>query len=223
MRRRSEDASAKTIIGTRISRSFPTHHLDGFVANIPKNCRHIFPSHLDLQLDALKAISCDRIFIDKVSGAKSARPELDRMLDFLRNGQDTVVIWRLDRLGRSLEHLVELVGRFHSAEIGLRSLNEEIDTSSAQGRLTFHLFAALAQFERDLISERTIAGLEAARARGRKGGRPAVMDSNKLAVAQSMYAAKKHTLQEIADTIGVSRTTVYRYLTEPALLKKTAA
>lgn len=179
--------------------------------------------NLDLQLDALKAISCDRIFIDKVSGAKSARPELDRMLDFLRNGQDTVVIWRLDRLGRSLEHLVELVGRFHSAEIGLRSLNEEIDTSSAQGRLTFHLFAALAQFERDLISERTIAGLEAARARGRKGGRPAVMDSNKLAVAQSMYAAKKHTLQEIADTIGVSRTTVYRYLTEPALLKKTAA
>lgn len=179
--------------------------------------------NLDLQLDALKAIGCDRIFIDKVSGAKSARPELDRMLDFLRNGQDTVVIWRLDRLGRSLEHLVELVGRFHAEEIGLRSLNEEIDTSSAQGRLTFHLFAALAQFERDLISERTIAGLEAARARGRKGGRPAVMDSNKLAVAQSMYAAKKHTLQEIADTIGVSRTTVYRYLTEPALLKKTAA
>lgn len=179
--------------------------------------------NLDLQLDALKAIDCGRIFIDKVSGAKSARPELDRMLDFLRNGQDTVVIWRLDRLGRSLEHLVELVGRFHSEEIGLRSLNEEIDTSSAQGRLTFHIFAALAQFERDLISERTIAGLEAARARGRKGGRPAVMDSNKLAVAQSMYAAKKHTLQEIADTIGVSRTTVYRYLTEPGLLKKTAA
>lgn len=179
--------------------------------------------NLDLQMDALKAAGCDRIFVDKVSGAKSARPELDRMLDFLRKGDDTVVIWRLDRLGRSLEHLVELVGRFHTEEIGLRSLNEKIDTSSAQGRLTFHLFAALAQFERDLISERTVAGLEAARARGRKGGRPPVMNQNKLAVAQTMYESKTYTLQEIADTIEVSRSTVHRYLTDQRLLEKKAA
>ena len=126
---------------------------------------------LDLQIDALKRAGCERIFQDVASGSKTARPALDELLGQLRAG-DVLVIWKLDRMGRSLRHLVDLVGDLVARDIGLLSLNDPIDTTSAQGRLVFNLFASLAEFERELIRERTQAGLTAARARGRAGGRP---------------------------------------------------
>ena len=127
--------------------------------------------NVDLQLDALKQAGCERIYQEVASGSKTARPELDRLLVDIRAG-DTIVIWKLDRLGRSLKHLVELVGKLSERKIGLLSLNDPVDTTNAQGRLVFNLFASLAEFERELIQERTQAGLSAARARGRIGGRP---------------------------------------------------
>ena len=133
------------------------------------------------------------------------------MLDHLRTG-DTVVVWRLDRLGRSLRHLIDVVGQLEARGIAFRSLSEGIDTSTAGGKLVFHVFAALAEFERELIRERTVAGLAAARARGRKGGRPRKLTPEAVEVARSMYGEKKHSLATIADTLGVSRATVYRAL-----------
>lgn len=164
-----------------------------------------------LQLDALRAAGCARVFTDSASGAAASRPELDRALDHLRPG-DTLVVWRLDRLGRSLRHLIETVDVFERREIGLRSLHESIDTTTPGGRLTFHLFGALAEFERALIRERTHAGLASARARGRHGGRPRAMTPEKLAVARHMYDSNEHTVAAIASTLGVSRATVYRSL-----------
>jgi DNA invertase Pin-like site-specific DNA recombinase len=129
--------------------------------------------NVDLQLDALKQAGCERIYQEVASGAKTARPELDRLLVDIHAG-DTIVIWKLDRLGRSLKHLVELMGKLVERKIGLLSLNDPVDTTNAQGRLVFNLSASLAEFERELIQERTHAGLSAARARGRIGGRPKV-------------------------------------------------
>ncbi len=166
-----------------------------------------------LQLDALKAAGCVKIFTDHASGALDRRPQLDRLLDQLRPG-DTVVVWRLDRLGRSLRHLIALSEDLGEREVGLRSLQEALDTTTATGRMFFAVMGALAQFERDLISERTKAGLAAARARGRKGGRPPVMTSRKIAVAREMYAQGDCTVEEIAKTVGVSRKTVYRHLVD---------
>jgi DNA invertase Pin-like site-specific DNA recombinase len=166
-----------------------------------------------LQLDALKAAGCVKVFTDKASGALDRRPQLDRLLDQLRPG-DTVVVWRLDRLGRSLRHLIALSEDLQERKVCLRSLQESIDTTTANGRLFFKIMGSLAEFERDLISERTKAGLEAARARGRKGGRPPVMTPQKVKVAREMYAAREHTVEEIAKIIGVSRKTVYRYLAD---------
>lgn len=170
-----------------------------------------------LQLDALEEAGCERIFQDNASGALAKRPELERALDHLRKA-DTLVVWRLDRLGRSLHDLVEFVALLEKREIGFRSLHESIDTTSPSGRLTFHLFGALAEFERDLIRERTAAGLAAARTRGRIGGRPTVMTPQKLEIATSMLAEKapdgasRHTVDDVAKTIGVSRATIYRAL-----------
>ena len=166
---------------------------------------------LDLQLDALREIGCSRTFEEKASAALDQRPELERMLDHLRQG-DTVAVWRLDRLGRSLKHLIALVGDLESRGVGFRSITEGIDTSTPGGKLVFHIFASLAEFERALIVERTNAGLAAARARGRRGGRPPKMTPQKLEVARSMYASKKHSLVAIAETVGVSRATLYRAL-----------
>jgi DNA invertase Pin-like site-specific DNA recombinase len=166
---------------------------------------------LDLQLDALKEAGCERVFTEKASGALDDRPALERLLDHLREG-DTVVVWRLDRLGRSLRHLIEIVGRFDERSVGFRSLTEGIDTTSSGGKLVFHLFAALAEFERELIRERTRAGLAAARARGRNGGRPKVMTPEKLEVARRMYESRKHSMGAIAATLGISRATLYRSL-----------
>ena len=166
---------------------------------------------LGLQHDALTAAGCARIFSDTASGALRDRPELARVLDHLRAG-DTLVVWRLDRLGRSLRHLIDTVSMLAERGVGFRSLQESIDTTTPGGRLVFHVFAALAEFERDLIRERTNAGLAAARARGRKGGRPSVMTPDKLTVAREMYASGEHTVAAIAAILGVSRASIYRHL-----------
>lgn len=167
-----------------------------------------------LQHDALKAAGCLRVFTDKASGSLDRRPQLDRLLDQLRPG-DTVVVWRLDRLGRSLKHLIGLIEELSARDVGFRSLTEGMDTTTSGGKLVFSIFGALAEFERSLIRERTMAGLAAARSRGRVGGRPPVMTPEKIKVARQLYEAKNLTVDEIAKTIGVSRKTVYRHLADP--------
>lgn len=166
---------------------------------------------LTAQLSALEAAGCDEILSEKISGTAAARPELDRLLDKLRPG-DAVVVWRLDRLGRSLRHLVELVERLTSQGVELVSLNEQIDTSSANGKLMIHLFAMLAEFERNLISERTRSGLAVARARGRNGGRPKAMDDKKIRLARAMLQDPNVSKKEVAEQLGVSVSTLYRHL-----------
>jgi DNA invertase Pin-like site-specific DNA recombinase len=166
-----------------------------------------------LQKDALKSAGCLKIFTDRASGSLDRRPQLDRLLDQLRPG-DTVVVWRLDRLGRSLKHLIQLIEDLDEKGIGFRSLTEGMDTTTAGGKLIYSIFGALAEFERSLIRERTMAGLASARARGRVGGRPPVMTPDKIKVARQLYDAQDLTVEEIAKTIGVSRKTVYRHLTQ---------
>ena len=167
--------------------------------------------HASLQEDALKKAGCLRTFTDHASGSKASRPELDRMLDQLRSG-DVVVVWRLDRLGRSLKNLIELVERLADMDVAFRSLSESIDTTTANGRLFFSIMAALAEFERDLIRERTHAGLASARARGRVGGRPTVMNPKKIDKARKLYDSQQHTVAEIAEMLHVSVATIYRHL-----------
>lgn len=167
-----------------------------------------------LQTDALKAAGCYRIFTDKASGMKEDRPQLAKVLDQLRPG-DTLVVWRLDRLGRSLRHLIDTVNGLAGDKIGFRSLTESIDTTTSGGKLVFHIFAALAELERDVIRERTMAGLEAARARGRSGGRPTVMTPDKVARAQKLRRSGDHTMADIARVLEVSRASVYRHLGDP--------
>ena len=164
-----------------------------------------------LQRDALHAAGVDRIFVDKASGKLESRPALDDLLTQARPG-DTVVVWRLDRLGRSLKHLIETVGALEARGVAFVSLTEAIDTSTPGGRLIFHVFGALAEFERDLIRERTMAGLAAARARGRVGGRPTVWTPAKLATAKAMHASGDYDVSSIAKVLGVSRASVYRAL-----------
>src|SRR5215211_7740862 len=166
---------------------------------------------LALQQDALTQAGCEKVFTDTVSGSQDERPGLSDALSHLRSG-DTLVVWRLDRLGRSLRNLIETVTELSQREIGFRSLTEQIDTTTPGGKLVFHVFGALAEFERDLIRERTQAGLSAARARGRKGGRPPVMTPAKAAVARQLYDSRQHTVAAIARTLGVSRASVYRHL-----------
>ena len=167
--------------------------------------------NLDLQRDALQATGCERIFEDMASGAKADRTGMAELLAALRAG-DTVVIWRLDRLGRSLKNLIALVEHLEVAQVGLRSLQENIDTTSSGGRLVFHLFGALAEFERNLIRERTRAGMAAARARGRMGGRPKRLDPAKRALALRLHQEEKHTIKEICQMMGISKSTLYNYL-----------
>jgi DNA invertase Pin-like site-specific DNA recombinase len=169
--------------------------------------------NLDLQKDALERIGCERILEDRISGSKSERPGLTSAIDYARPG-DTIVVWRLDRLGRSLKDLIEQVTLLESKKVGLRSLQESIDTSSSSGKLIFHIFGALAEFERNLISERTRAGLTAARARGRKGGRPASMDAEKQALAVKLYNDPDYTVSKVCQIVGVSKTTLYKYLSK---------
>jgi DNA invertase Pin-like site-specific DNA recombinase len=168
-----------------------------------------------LQTDALDAAGCFRVWTDKASGKLDKRPQLDAVLDQLRPG-DTLVVWRLDRLGRSMKHLIAVVADLEERGIGFRSLTENIDTTTPAGKLIFHIFGALAEFERELIVERTQAGLAAARARGRKGGRRTVMTPEKLAVARQMIddPDTNHTVAKVAETIGVSRSALYRALAD---------
>jgi DNA invertase Pin-like site-specific DNA recombinase len=169
---------------------------------------------LALQRDALTAASCKYICTDTLSGTKDRRPGLDDALSRLRPG-DTLVVWRLDRLGRSLKHLIETVQGLEQRGVGFRSLTEQIDTTTPGGTLIFHVFGALAQFERALIVERTQAGLAAARARGRTGGRPrgtTRYDAKKLALAQHLATDQHRSITEICQTLGIARTTYYRYV-----------
>ncbi|HEY9641223.1 MAG TPA: recombinase family protein [Coleofasciculaceae cyanobacterium] len=168
--------------------------------------------HLDLQMDALKAAGCEKIFMDKgISGSKSDRPGLNQALEFCRKG-DALVVWRLDRLGRSLPHLVQVVTELGAKGIEFKSLQETIDTSSATGKLVFHLMASMAQFERDLIRERTNAGLTAARARGRQGGRPQALTAEQVKIGRSLAANPDLSVDDICRTLGCSRSTYYRQI-----------
>ena len=167
---------------------------------------------LDLQRDALTEAGCKRIFEDTAGGA-AERPNLHQALSHLRRG-DTLVVWRLDRLGRSLKDLITRAEELRTRGVGLRSLQEAIDTDSSSGRLIFHIFGALAEFERGLIRERTQAGLQAARARGRLGGRRKRLDPRQRAHAVDLYRSRQHTVKEICGLMGISRATLYVYVDE---------
>src|SRR5947207_9853104 len=169
---------------------------------------------LNLQKDALEHIGCAKIFTDVISGSTTERHGLHAALSYVREG-DTLVVWRLDRLGRSLKHLIETITNLNNRKIGFKSITENIDTTTSGGKLVFHIFGALAEFERDIIRERTQAGLQAARARGRKGGRPkakALNTPKKVTLAQSLYNDKNNSIDEICKTLNISRATLYRYI-----------
>lgn len=171
--------------------------------------------HDESQIDILAAEGCERVFTDKASGKLASRPEWDKCLDYLRPG-DTLVVTRLSRMARSVRNLTEIAARFADRGIELVVLKQQIDTRTPAGRLTFHILGAVDEFTADLISEGTLEGLVAARARGRTGGRKPKLTDNKLDVARQMYAAtddggkRRYTVQEIADTVGCSRATLYR-------------
>ena len=169
--------------------------------------------NLDLQRDALKKAGCNRIITDKANGSVADRPGLIKLKDTLREG-DTLVVWRLDRLGRSLKHLIEFIYDLETEGIGFKSIKESIDTTTPTGKLVFHIFGALAEFERNLIKERSMAGLAAARARGRLGGRPKRLDINKRQLVVEMYRDRKRTVKEICQMAGISKPTLYKYLQE---------
>lgn len=167
---------------------------------------------LELQINALKKAGCEKIFTDIASGAKTARPGLKDAEMVLREG-DALVVWKLDRLGRSIQHLIESINHLKGKGIGFRSLQESIDTQTSGGKLVFHIFSALAEFERDLIRERTKAGLEVARARGKKGGRPKSLSQSKnIALLKQMYADPNYSIDDICKMLSISRSTFYRYL-----------
>jgi DNA invertase Pin-like site-specific DNA recombinase len=165
----------------------------------------------ELQRVALREAGCGRIFEETASGAQRDRPQLRAALDFMRDG-DTLMVWKLDRLARSLKQLIDTVDGLSDRGAHFRSLTESIDTATPNGRLIFHVFGALAEFERGLIRERTLAGLAAARARGRVGGRPAIVDEAKLKAARAMLNAGELTISEIASQLGVSPATLYRHI-----------
>ena len=164
-----------------------------------------------LQLDALCAAGCEKLFEEKASGAQRDRPQLKAALDYMREG-DTLVVWKLDRLARSMRQLIETVEDLHSRGIGFRSLTESIDTTTAGGKLIFHIFGALAEFERSVIRERTTAGLRAARARGRLGGRPPALTEQKLVMARAMLRDPTITVEDVARQLEISPATLYRYI-----------
>lgn len=169
----------------------------------------------ELQFRDLRAAGCAEIFEEKVSGAKGVlqRPALAEALRYCREG-DVLVVWRLDRLGRSLRDLIDVARGLEARGVGFRSLREALDTTTPGGRLVFHMFGALAEWERDVIRERTFAGLEAARARGRNGGRPRAMDEGAVRMARALMADPERNVDGVCRALGVSRTTLYKYLRE---------
>jgi DNA invertase Pin-like site-specific DNA recombinase len=167
--------------------------------------------NLDLQNDALKAAGCENIYTDKMSGAKTERPGLEKIMSFIRKG-DTLVVWKLDRLGRSLKHLIQVMNQLEERGIYFKSVQESLDTSTPGGKLIFHVFGALAEFERDIIRERTLAGLAAARARGRVGGRPRKLSKKQVEMAKNLMKDISIPIAEICKTLGVSKATLYRYI-----------
>ena len=170
--------------------------------------------HLDLQIDALKKAGCEKIYKDIISGSLSNRPALDQLLNDV-NKNDVIVIWKLDRLGRSLKNLVDLINTLNAKGVGLKSVNDPVDTTTAQGRLIFNIFGSLAEFERELIKGRTIAGLEAAREKGKIGGRPKGLTKkaqNIALTAEYLYIEGKLSVNEILEQLGIGRATLYRYL-----------
>ena len=165
----------------------------------------------DLQLDALTKAGCARVFSESASGAQRDRPELARALDSMRPG-DTLVVWKLDRLARSLKQLIETVEALEGKGIGFRSLAESIDTTTPNGKVTFHIFSTLAGFERSMVRERTRAGLDAARTRGRVGGRPRSLTDKDLEMAKTLLANPDITVEQVASRLSVAPATLYRYL-----------
>jgi len=169
----------------------------------------------EMQIDALKSSGCDKIYSDQVSGVRTDRPGLQEALDFTRPG-DCLVVWRLDRLGRSLKHLIAVVEDLEARDVGFISLQEGFDTTTSGGKLVFQIFGALAEFERNLIRERTKAGLAAARARGRLGGRKEKLTPDQVATMRRMSESRQHTIVEICKVMGISKPTYYRYMGKKA-------
>jgi DNA invertase Pin-like site-specific DNA recombinase len=167
--------------------------------------------NLEMQTDALEKAGCEKIFADTASGAIDSRKGLIDAIEFCRAG-DSIVVWKLDRLGRSLKHLIETINLLHEKKVGFVSLQESIDTTTSGGKLIFHVFGALAEFERELIRERTNAGLASARARGRLGGRPKAMTERQIQMAKTMFKDPNTTVKEVCETLNVSKSTLYRYL-----------
>jgi DNA invertase Pin-like site-specific DNA recombinase len=170
--------------------------------------------NLDLQIDALKAAGCDKLFTDKIGGSKANRPGLEELLTYARSG-DEIVVWRLDRFGRSLRDLIDTINNLQDKGIEFQSLQEKIDTKTSSGKLIFHIFASLAEFERNIIRERTNAGLQAARARGKMGGRPKGIPDQRMPIvyaAESLYKERKLSVQEICKRLNISKATLYKYL-----------
>ncbi len=167
--------------------------------------------HLHMQEDALESAGCEEIFTDVASGVKSQRPGLEKAMSYLRDG-DTLVVWKLDRLGRSLQHLIQAIKDLHEKKIFFKSLQENIDTTTSGGKLIFHIFSSLAEFERDLIVERTQAGLKAARVRGRMGGRPPMLNKRQISKLKQHYKDQNITVSEICKIFQISRPTFYNYL-----------
>lgn len=170
--------------------------------------------NLDMQIDALKKAGCQKIYKEVAKGAKTNRPELDALLSVLQKG-DTIIIWKLDRMGRSLHHLIKTVNQLSEQKVAIKSLQDPIDTTTAHGRLMFNLFASLAEFEKDIIYERTIAGLTSARSRGRMGGRPKGLSDNakeKACIAEALYKQGELSTEQISKQLNISRTTLYKYL-----------
>lgn len=166
--------------------------------------------NLDMQIKALQEAGCERIFAEKITGTKADRPEYQKMKEFVRKSHDTIVVYKLDRLGRSMRHLIDEMQYFKEIEVGFKSLQENIDTTTSGGKLFFHIFAAIAEFERDIIKERTLSGLKAARARGRLGGRPSKVTPSQINIIKQLYADNKNSISDICGSFKISQATLFR-------------
>lgn len=188
------------------------HYWEGMLIGYARVSTH--DQNLNLQEDALQQAGCERIVTDVMSGKLADRSGIDKLKEQLRSG-DIVVVWRLDRLGRSLKHLIQLIEEFEEMGVGFRSITEAIDTTTPGGRLFFHIIGALAEFERNIIVERTKAGLSAARARGRLGGRPKKLSRSQQQAVGELYRSQKYDIRTICEMFGISKTTLYSYLQKP--------